>query len=201
MIRTVRLRPLPSQQRGVLGEPHQPHRGTPTVVLVVLPGGGPEPLQRDALRPLTRAHIGEGDVTTTMETDTGVPPIFASAWPDPVVPPVSLPEFLLATAAEFADRPAIVDAVSGGTLRCSPRRPWRTPTGSWRWRRSSTRWGSSWSRGGPCPVAEPPRRDRRRRRPRPRRAGGRAAQGFRRPRPAGDIARAGRVRGRAGRAV
>src|SRR5215471_11710766 len=53
----------------------------------------------------------------TIETDTGVPPIFASAWPDPVVPPVSLPEFLLATAAEFADRPAIVDAVSGGTLR------------------------------------------------------------------------------------
>jgi acyl-CoA synthetase (AMP-forming)/AMP-acid ligase II len=53
----------------------------------------------------------------TTGTDIGATPIFSSSWPDPVVPPVSLPEFLLATAAEYAERPAIVDAVSGRTLR------------------------------------------------------------------------------------
>jgi acyl-CoA synthetase (AMP-forming)/AMP-acid ligase II len=58
------------------------------VVPVVLPGVGPEPLQ-----------------------------LLTSPWPDPAVPDVSLPEFLLATAAKFANRPAIVDAVSGRTLR------------------------------------------------------------------------------------
>jgi acyl-CoA synthetase (AMP-forming)/AMP-acid ligase II len=52
----------------------------------------------------------------TVGADSDAPPIFASTWPDPVVPPVSLPEFLLATAAEFVDRPAIVDAASGRTL-------------------------------------------------------------------------------------
>ena len=52
-----------------------------------------------------------------MTTDVGAPPILTSSWPDPIVPAVSLPEFLLSIAAEFADRTAIIDAVSGRALR------------------------------------------------------------------------------------
>jgi acyl-CoA synthetase (AMP-forming)/AMP-acid ligase II len=37
-------------------------------------------------------------------------------WPDPVVPDTSLPEFLLATATQQAERAAIIDASSGRTL-------------------------------------------------------------------------------------
>ena len=40
-----------------------------------------------------------------------------SHWPGPVVPDVSLPEFLLATAFCQAGRPAIIDAASGRVLR------------------------------------------------------------------------------------
>ncbi|MGN6680626.1 MAG: AMP-binding protein [Streptosporangiaceae bacterium] len=42
--------------------------------------------------------------------------IHASQWPDPVVPEVSLPEFLLATGFCQADRTAIIDAASGRAL-------------------------------------------------------------------------------------
>jgi acyl-CoA synthetase (AMP-forming)/AMP-acid ligase II len=40
-----------------------------------------------------------------------------SHWPDPVVPDVSLPEFLLATAFCQAERTAILDAASGRVVR------------------------------------------------------------------------------------
>ena len=53
----------------------------------------------------------------TTRTDIGAQPILGSPWPDPAVPDISLPEFLLATAAEFASRPAITNAVSGRMLR------------------------------------------------------------------------------------
>jgi acyl-CoA synthetase (AMP-forming)/AMP-acid ligase II len=43
--------------------------------------------------------------------------IHTSPWPDPAVPAISLPECLLATAAESPGRPAIIDAVSGRTIR------------------------------------------------------------------------------------
>jgi acyl-CoA synthetase (AMP-forming)/AMP-acid ligase II len=42
--------------------------------------------------------------------------IIASPWPDPVVPDISLPEFLLAHALCWADRPAITDASASCTL-------------------------------------------------------------------------------------
>jgi hypothetical protein len=43
--------------------------------------------------------------------------IRTSPWPDPAVPAISLPECLLATAAESPSRPAIIDAVGGRTIR------------------------------------------------------------------------------------
>lgn len=43
--------------------------------------------------------------------------ILASPWPEPAVPAISLPECLLATAAESPGRPAIIDAASGRTIR------------------------------------------------------------------------------------
>ena len=51
-------------------------------------------------------------MTTT--TGAGAPPILTSPWPDPAVPAISLPEGLLATAAESPGRPAIIDAAGGG---------------------------------------------------------------------------------------
>ena len=42
--------------------------------------------------------------------------IFTSSLPYPFVPNVTLPEFLLATAEDFASRPAIVDGIDGRTL-------------------------------------------------------------------------------------
>ena len=53
----------------------------------------------------------------TTTAGAGAPPIVVSPWPDPAVPAISLPECLLATAAESPGRPAIVDAVSGQTIR------------------------------------------------------------------------------------
>jgi acyl-CoA synthetase (AMP-forming)/AMP-acid ligase II len=52
----------------------------------------------------------------TIRTEAGPPPILTSAWPEPVLPDVSLPGFLLATAAERAGHPAVVDASSGQTM-------------------------------------------------------------------------------------
>jgi acyl-CoA synthetase (AMP-forming)/AMP-acid ligase II len=52
----------------------------------------------------------------SIRTDIDGLPVLTSPWPDPVVPDISLPEFLLATAAEQAERPAIIDAASGRTL-------------------------------------------------------------------------------------
>jgi hypothetical protein len=43
-------------------------------------------------------------------------PVLTGPWPDPVVPGISLPEVLQATAAEHAERPALIDASSGRTL-------------------------------------------------------------------------------------
>jgi acyl-CoA synthetase (AMP-forming)/AMP-acid ligase II len=52
----------------------------------------------------------------TAQTDAGAPPILASWLPCPFVPNVSVPEFVLATAAEAGDRPAIVDGGDGRSL-------------------------------------------------------------------------------------
>src|SRR6266566_1300438 len=52
----------------------------------------------------------------TIRTNTGGPAVLAGPWPDPVVPDISLPELLLVTAAEQAERPAVIDASSGRTL-------------------------------------------------------------------------------------
>ena len=52
----------------------------------------------------------------TIRTDMGGAPALTGPWPDPVVPETSLPEFLLATAAQQAERAAIIDASSGRTL-------------------------------------------------------------------------------------
>jgi acyl-CoA synthetase (AMP-forming)/AMP-acid ligase II len=49
-------------------------------------------------------------------TGTGAA-VLTSAWPDPVVPGLSLPEILQATAAGQAERPAVIDADTGRTLR------------------------------------------------------------------------------------
>jgi acyl-CoA synthetase (AMP-forming)/AMP-acid ligase II len=51
----------------------------------------------------------------TAKTDAAAP-ILTSSWPYPFVPNVSLPDFLLATAEDFADRPAIVDGTDGRSL-------------------------------------------------------------------------------------
>ena len=52
----------------------------------------------------------------TISTHLVAPNVLHSPWPDPDVPDVALPEFLLAAAAERADHPAVVDAASGHTL-------------------------------------------------------------------------------------
>ena len=52
----------------------------------------------------------------TAQTDAGAPPILASLFPCPFVPNVSVPEFVLATAAEAGNRPAIVDGGDGRSL-------------------------------------------------------------------------------------
>jgi acyl-CoA synthetase (AMP-forming)/AMP-acid ligase II len=52
----------------------------------------------------------------TIRTDISGPPVVTSPWPDPVVPDISLPDFLLASAAERAERPAVIDASSGRAL-------------------------------------------------------------------------------------
>src|SRR2546429_8577868 len=52
----------------------------------------------------------------TIRTNTGGPAVLAGPWPDPLVPDISLPELLLVTAAEQAERPAVIDASSGRTL-------------------------------------------------------------------------------------
>ena len=52
----------------------------------------------------------------TIRTDIGGAPVLAGPWPDPVVPDISLPEFLLATATQQAERAARIDASSGRTL-------------------------------------------------------------------------------------
>jgi acyl-CoA synthetase (AMP-forming)/AMP-acid ligase II len=52
----------------------------------------------------------------TAKTDAGAPTILTSSWPYPFVPNVSVPEFLLATAAQHADKPALVDASDGRSL-------------------------------------------------------------------------------------
>ena len=52
----------------------------------------------------------------TIRTDMGGAPALTGPWPDPVVPETSLPEFLLATATQQAERAAIIDASSGRTL-------------------------------------------------------------------------------------
>lgn len=51
-----------------------------------------------------------------IRTDTDAAPVLTGSWPDPVVPDISLPEFLLATATQQAERAAIIDASSGRTL-------------------------------------------------------------------------------------
>jgi non-ribosomal peptide synthetase component F len=53
----------------------------------------------------------------TIRTDIDGAPALTGPWPDPVVPETSLPEFLLATATQQAERVAIIDASSGRTLR------------------------------------------------------------------------------------
>jgi acyl-CoA synthetase (AMP-forming)/AMP-acid ligase II len=52
----------------------------------------------------------------TSRTDIEGSPVLTGPWPDPVVPGIALPEVLLATAAEHAERPALIDASSGRTL-------------------------------------------------------------------------------------
>ena len=52
----------------------------------------------------------------TIRTHIDGPPVLTSPWPDPVVPDISLPELLLVTAAEQAERPAVIDASTGRTL-------------------------------------------------------------------------------------
>jgi acyl-CoA synthetase (AMP-forming)/AMP-acid ligase II len=52
----------------------------------------------------------------TIRTHIGGAPVLTSPWPDPVVPDISLPELLLVTAAEQAERPAVIDASTGRTL-------------------------------------------------------------------------------------
>lgn len=52
----------------------------------------------------------------TIKTDIDGAPVLTGPWPDPVVPEISLPEFLLATATQQAERAAIIDASSGRTL-------------------------------------------------------------------------------------
>ena len=52
----------------------------------------------------------------TIRTDIDGAPALTGPWPDPVVPETSLPEFLLATATQQAERAAIIDASSGRTL-------------------------------------------------------------------------------------
>ena len=52
----------------------------------------------------------------TIRTDIDGAPVLTGPWPDPVVPDTSLPEFLLATATQQAERAAIIDASSGRTL-------------------------------------------------------------------------------------
>src|SRR3954453_24056495 len=49
--------------------------------------------------------LGEGD-----------PGALASRFPDVEIPEVSVPQFVLAGAAERADRPALIDGLSGGTI-------------------------------------------------------------------------------------
>src|SRR5207237_2796848 len=61
-----------------------------------------------------REHNGE--IPMTIRTNTGGPAVLAGPWPDPFVPDISLPELLLVTAAEQAERPAVIDASSGRTL-------------------------------------------------------------------------------------
>ena len=39
--------------------------------------------------------------------------VFTSRWPEVVIPPMSLPQFLLAAAADRGDRPALIDGLTG----------------------------------------------------------------------------------------
>jgi len=55
-------------------------------------------------------------VGTSITTDTSTTPVIASAWPDPDVPDLSLPDALLGVAAERPGQAAITDAASGRTL-------------------------------------------------------------------------------------
>ena len=63
----------------------------------------------------------------TIKTDIEGAPVLTGPWPDPVVPDTSLPEFLLATAKQQAERAAIIDASSGrvSAIFHSPRMPGR----------------------------------------------------------------------------
>src|SRR5215470_10634401 len=55
-------------------------------------------------------------VSTSTSTGTSAAPVIASAWPDPEVPDISLPDALLGVAAERPGQAAITDASSGQTL-------------------------------------------------------------------------------------
>jgi acyl-CoA synthetase (AMP-forming)/AMP-acid ligase II len=55
-------------------------------------------------------------ISTGISTGTSATPVIASAWPDPEVPDLSLPDALLAVAAERPGEAAITDAASGRTL-------------------------------------------------------------------------------------
>jgi acyl-CoA synthetase (AMP-forming)/AMP-acid ligase II len=55
-------------------------------------------------------------ISTGISTGTSATPVIASAWPDPEVPDLSLPDALLAAAAERPGQAAITDAASGRTL-------------------------------------------------------------------------------------
>ena len=55
-------------------------------------------------------------ISTGTSTGTSATPVIASAWPDPEVPDISLPDALLGVAAERPGQAAITDAASGRTL-------------------------------------------------------------------------------------
>jgi acyl-CoA synthetase (AMP-forming)/AMP-acid ligase II len=55
-------------------------------------------------------------ISTGTSTGTSATPVIASAWPDPEVPDISLPDALLGVAAERPRQAAVTDAASGRTL-------------------------------------------------------------------------------------
>src|SRR4051812_35820453 len=50
------------------------------------------------------------------DRDTDAPAIFRGPWPDVEIPDVPLPAFVLGPAAEYPDRPALIDAPTGRTI-------------------------------------------------------------------------------------